>query len=311
MSDILVVLVNYNSPEDTYRCLSSLAKSTHPAHVVLVDNGSTGAGVISEEKAKSCHSDTHVIVNPCNDGFGGGNNIGIEWGLNNTQADYFFILNNDTVVPENTIHALYDYMEPRNAVGMCSPAIFRLNQPDIYWFGGGVIDWRKGGARSPNINRNRGEEREILHSNFITGCAMFTRRRVFEKIGGFNESFFMYSEDVDYCQRVLDAHFDIEYIPSIHIYHDAHASVIKDRANFISPYHWSNKGLAFVVRNVVYGSLLNLRLHAKGLDRFFGTIWISLRFLKWGISYARHNRPDGISAIFKGVYHSFGQKSPR
>ena len=93
MSNVLVVLVNYNSPRDTYRCLESLAQSTLQPKVVVVDNASTGEGLIDEQKTKACYLDTHVIFNPHNDGFGGGNNIGLEWGLANSEADYFFILN--------------------------------------------------------------------------------------------------------------------------------------------------------------------------------------------------------------------------
>jgi len=310
MSNVLVVLVNYNSPRDTYRCLESLAQSTLQPKVVVVDNASTGEGLIDEQKTKACYLDTHVIFNPHNDGFGGGNNIGLEWGLANSEADYFFILNNDTVVLRDSIEKLAKYIEEQPRVGMCSPAIFRFNEPDIYWFGGGYIDWKKGGAISPNINRSVNCSIDIADSTFITGCAMFLRREVLIKVGGFSDDYFMYSEDIDYCQRVLNAGYKIAYVPSIKILHDAHSSIMKNNQKFVPAQHWSNKNLGFVLQNIVYGTLINLKKHATGSERFVGTIWVLMRYFKWCLSYIRHKRIDALRAIFTGVICSVSGKRP-
>lgn len=310
MSSVLVVLVNFNSPKDTYRCLESLAQSTLKSKVVVVDNASTGEGLIDEQKAKACYLDTHVIFNPHNDGFGGGNNIGLEWGLANSQADYFFILNNDTVVLEDSIEKLAKYLEEQPGIGMCSPAIFRFNEPDIYWFGGGYIDWEKGGAISPNINRSVNRAIEISDSTFITGCAMFLRREVLIKVGGFSDDYFMYSEDIDYCQRVLNAGYKIAYVPSIKILHDAHSSIMKNNQKFVPAHHWSNKNLGFVLQNIVYGTLLNLKKHSSGRVRLIGTVWVLMRYFKWSLSYLRHMRIDALRAIIRGVICSVSGKRP-
>lgn len=307
---VLVVLVNYNSPEDTYRCLKSLAQSTLPPKVVVVDNGSVAAGRLVEEHAKECYRDTHVIFNPHNDGFGGGNNIGLEWGLANSQAEYFFILNNDTVVLPESIAELAKHLENNLAVGMCSPAIFRFNEPNIYWFGGGYIDWKKGGAISPNINRPENRAFDIADSTFITGCAMFLRREVLIKVGGFSEDYFMYSEDIDYCQRVLNAGYKIDYLLHIRILHDAHSSIMKNNVTFVPPQHWSNPNLGFVLKNIVYGTLLNLKKHATGSDRFVGTAWVLTRYFKWSLSYIRHKRVDALRAIYTGIICSVSGKRP-
>lgn len=310
MVNVLVILVNFNSPQDTYRCLESLAQSTLQTEVVIVDNASTGEGVISKVKAHACHADTHVILNPRNDGFGGGNNLGIEWGLANSQAKYFFVLNNDTVVLPDSIEKLVRYLNKNPEIGMCSPAIFRFHEPDIYWFGGGFINWKKGGAISPNINKTLNHEIRVPENTFITGCAMFMRREVLLRVGGFSNDYFMYSEDIDYCQRVHNAGYTIGYAPSIKILHDAHSSIMKNNGKFIPPEHWSNKNLEFALQNIVYGTLLNLRKHSKGIERLVGTAWIVMRFSKWSLSYLFHMRIDGLRAIFKGIYCSAFDKRP-
>ncbi|MBU1215142.1 MAG: glycosyltransferase family 2 protein [Gammaproteobacteria bacterium] len=300
--NVLVVLVNFNSPQDTYRCLESLAKSTLRPEVVVVDNASTGDGVIDEMKAKACHADTHVIFNLHNDGFGGGNNIGLEWGLENRSADYFFILNNDTVVLPDTIEKLVNYLELNQEIGMCSPAIMHFKTPDVYWFGGGYIDWSKGGAISPNINKNIASAVPVLDNTFITGCAMFVRRSVLETVGGFSEDYFMYCEDVDLCERALRVGYRIGYVSEAKILHDAHASLVKDRAAYMPPFSWKNKSASFFVKHYVYGALLNLKKYAHGMQHITGVAHVMKMCIKWGGGYLIHARFDGLNAIAAGVY---------
>lgn len=310
MSNVLVVLVNYNSPKDTYQCLESLALSTLKPKVVVVDNGSTGEGIISEAKAKLCYADTHVMFNPNNDGFGGGNNLGLEWALADPQYEYFFILNNDTVVLPETISQLLNHLDENPAQGMCSPSIFWLQEPDLYWFGGGYLAWKNAGAVSPNFNRRLNQEVDKFENTFISGCAMFVRREVLTKVGLFSPDFFMYCEDLDYCQRVLNAGYTIGYVPSIKIYHDAHASVMKDDDKGSFPHHWSNKNIVFPVLHMVYGSFVNLRKHTKGLERLIGTARLGVRYSKWGFTYLVHLRFDGLGAIVKGMYFSVLGRPP-
>lgn len=302
MSKVLVVLLNFNSPSDTYKCLSSLSESELPLKVVVVDNASSGSGVLDESLARACHADTHVIFNTQNAGFAGGNNVGLAWGRENCSADYFLVLNNDTVVPSQTIRKLVDYLDCRPAVGMCSPAIFHLKTPDTYWFGGGYIDWSKGGGVSPNINKTLKSVMPISCTTFITGCAMLIRREVIERIGGFSEDYFMYCEDVDYCERVLRAGYQIGYLSDVHIFHDAHSSLVKDRESYLPPFSWRNKSAGFFVKHYVYGALLNLGKYAQGVERVTGTFHVVKHCIKWGGSYLFHARSDGLKAIFIGMY---------
>lgn len=304
MSKVLVILLNYNSPQDTYRCLHSLAKSSLPVQVVVVDNNSTNEGVMNQSKAQAIHSNTKVIFNARNDGFGAGNNIGIKWGLAHTEVDYFFILNNDTVVNIDCIRDLVSYLQEHSEAGMCSPAIFRFNEPDTYWFGGGFINWKKGGAISPNINRSKNDTVSVYNNTFITGCAMLIRREVLLQVGGFSKDFFMYSEDIDYCQRVLNAGYTISYVPNASILHDEHSSIMKSSGVFLPPHHWSNKNIEFVLKNIVYGTFLNLKKHSKGFEKFIGTTWVMLRYSKWCISYVVHFRITAIRAVLSGIKHS-------
>lgn len=311
MSSVLLVLVNFNSPQDTYRCLESLAQSTLKPKVVVVDNASIGEGLIDETKAKACYADVHIIFNQHNDGFGGGNNIGIMWGLDNTSSEYFFILNNDTVVLPASLEMLLKYLEANGSTGMCSPSIMHYKTPEVYWYGGGYIDWAKGGAISPNINRKVGTERPISDSTFITGCAIFIRREVLEKVGKFSDDYFMYCEDVDFCARVLRAGYRIGYASQAQILHDAHASLVKDREAYMPPFSWKNKSADFFVKHYVYGALLNLSKHAQGAQRVTGTMHVIKKVcIKWGLSYVLHARYDGLRAIFVGIYCYLASKRP-
>ncbi len=311
MKNVLVVLLNYNSPQDTYRCLESLAASAYQVNVVVVDNASTGGGLVEETKVKALCANSHVIFNPKNAGFGGGNNLGIEWGLKHTDADYFFILNNDTVVTESAVEKLVQFIEADPTLGMCSPAIFHLQTPDVFWFGGGYIDWRKGGALSPNVNKAIGTDVAVAEITFISGCAMFLRRGVLEKLGGFSDDYFMYCEDVDYCARALNAGYRIGYDSTTQIFHNAHSSVIKGHDSYIVPHSWKNKSAPFFIKHYVYGALLNLSKHARGRIRFLGTLSVVKSCLKWSLGYIRHGRFDAIGAMFVGVRYYFLKVPPK
>lgn len=311
MKNVLVVLLNYNSPQDTYRCLESLAASSYPLSVVVVDNASTASGLVVEAQVKALCANSHVIFNSRNAGFGGGNNLGIEWGLQHTNAEYFFILNNDTVVPEDVVARLLEYSESDSRLGMCSPAIFHLQMKDVFWFGGGYIDWREGGALSPNVNKAVGLETAVVENTFISGCAMFIRRVVLEKIGGFSEDYFMYCEDVDYCARAVSAGYRIGYDSTTRIFHNAHSSVIKGHGSYIPPHSWKNKSAPFFIRHYVYGALLNLKKHAHGATHFLGMLAVIKRCAKWAASYLVHGRFDALRAMYVGVQHYFLRMPPR
>ena len=306
--DVVAVLINFNGPDDTLACLHSLRESHNLPFVVLVDNGSEIDKRVNVDVAKDIYPDIHVIQSEENLGFGGGNNLGITWVLDNTDCKYIYILNNDTISTKDSLAVLTEYMEDHPEVGACSPRIMSLDHPDIVWYGGGHIDWKKGGARSPMINKRFNGCRESFSVTFISGCAMFFRREVLEKTKGFDERFFIYCEDVDLSARVIASGYEMAYVPSSLLLHKAHSSLRDDEDEHFLTHNVTNPRLTFFLEHLVYGSLLNLTLHATYFERMQGLIRLLIRWLKWSVSYTLNGRVDAFRAMWKGLVRFHKQK---
>src|SRR5208282_489617 len=89
-----------------------------------------------------------------NVGFGRGNNLGIEWALKHTSCEFIFLLNNDAVIYKESIEQLETAMTAQRGVGIMVPRIAYLGDPEVLWYGGGEVDWRRASAFTPGINRS-------------------------------------------------------------------------------------------------------------------------------------------------------------
>lgn len=304
---VVVVLVNYNSPDDTLLCLRSLQESGADLYVVIVDNGSALSGKINISEAKSVLSDVHVIDSSVNLGFGGGNNIGILWALSNVSFKYIYILNNDTISTQTSIGIMLDYMDGQYGIGACSPRIMLSDDPQCVWYGGGDINWNKGGPRSWNFNKRFDGNISVQSVSFISGCAMLIPKDVICKVKGFDERFFMYCEDADLSARILSSGYTLAYLPEAVVYHKAHSTLRMKGSEYFRSDSVLNPRLAFFVENVVYGSLLNVWLHGRSIEKLFGSLWVLAFWCRRGIKYFLSGRIDAVNAIAIGVVRCFHQ----
>ena len=303
MSNTVVVLVNYNGARDTAQCVKSLHLSSKRPAIVVVDNTPNDPIL---ESAISSYTDVHIIRSSENLGFGRGNNLGIRWALAKNYP-YIFILNNDTQVKPDTIQNLEEAID-KLGVGIVAPRIVFSENPDVLWYGGGDIDWRRGGAVVPGIFRPANSsdamcQREV---SFVSGCAMFVKRDVFKRIGGFDPRFFMYEEDLELCLRAKENQIKLVYIPNALVLHKGQGSLRELGEEFISIWDPQNPRLSFYVFHIVRNRLLNMGIHAKGknLVKFiFGfpilVGWKALLFLKSGSLV-------GIQSIFRGFSSYLG-----
>lgn len=208
---VFVIILNYNGKEIINKCLSSVFKIDYPSfEVVLVDNNSIDG---SFEMAKSNFSKATFIKNEENLGFSAGNNIGIRYALER-MADYTLILNNDTEVDKDFLGKLVAVAEKDEKIGLLSPVIFD-GQTKQVWFSGGIIKWLR--MRTQHLNEVKTEE--YYKSDFITGCAMLVRAKVFKEIGLFDEDYFLYWEDADLSFRAKKAGFKNVVVSSSWVYH--------------------------------------------------------------------------------------------
>ncbi|MGG7153676.1 glycosyltransferase, partial [Clostridium neonatale] len=158
-----------------------------------------------------------------NNGFAAGNNIGIKYALKNN-SDYILLLNNDTIITENSIEKLIECLESDKSIGIVSSRIMYYDKPYKIWFSGGKIDWFKYICVHDSMNMEFTNNNGNIKTEFISGCSMMIRKDVVNKVGLLPEEYFMYYEDVDYCKMVMDSGYKLMVCTESIIYHKVSAS---------------------------------------------------------------------------------------
>lgn len=222
MSDVPlvgIILVNFNGREDTFECLDSLSKITYKNYkIYVVDNGSTDkiAEDVNKRFRKVC-----ILENNDNLGFTGGNNTGIKVALKD-DCKYVLLLNNDTIVAPNFIEPLVKRLESNSKIAMTTPKIYFYGEKKLWAFGG-TIDRML--CRSPHIGVNTedtGQYQNPIRVDRVTGCSMFIRSEVIEKYGMFDDRFFIYEEETDWCIRLTRKGYIFIVEPESVIWHKGH-----------------------------------------------------------------------------------------
>jgi len=213
---VLAVVLNFNGGEDVLACLDSLAAQTHaPLDVLLIDNASTDGSLTA---VRSRHAGIEVIANPENSGYCRANNQGLDRAREGGHAAAL-LLNCDVVLEPDCVARLAAALREDPSTGVVGPKVLFDPERDFIWCAGGIVDHRQ------NLNRLRGHWRpavefsEPASVDYVPGCALMVRREVLESVGGLEEDYFAYLEDVEYCHRVKRAGFGVRYEPAARVYH--------------------------------------------------------------------------------------------
>ena len=218
MSSLDVVIVSYRCRELLRRCLTSLAANA-PAgtSVRVVDNDSRDGTV---ELLDKDFPDVHLIANDRNLGFARATNLG----LAASDTPYVLVLNPDTEIAPGSLEALLELMEAEPSVGIAG---CRLEQPDGTFdhasrrsfptlLGAGAhLSGLGRGSSGRRIAQYRAENVERGPVDAVNGAFMLIRREALEAVGAFDESYWMYMEDMDLCYRFREAGWITWYEPSV------------------------------------------------------------------------------------------------
>lgn len=218
MTNLLsVILVNFKRPDLTIDCVRSLLSSKFTDfEIVIVDNESTPE---SNDKLRASCPRAVVLPSEKNLGFGGANNLGIRYALQHG-ADYILLLNNDTIVRDDTIEILLRTAKEYPQAGVIGAKIYYYERPNELWYAGGRLDVNKALGRHIGIGKiDDGYRMECVETDFVTGCCLLTKREVIDKIGMLDHSYFLYDEDADYSIRARKAGYSVLYQPSASLYH--------------------------------------------------------------------------------------------
>ncbi len=227
-SPLLSVLVtNWNGERILRDCLRSITKETSRIsyELIVVDDASTDA---SAEMVRREFPGARLIVNPLNVGYVRANNIGVK----EAKGKYVILLNSDTLIRDNALKVLTDYMESNESVAVCGGWLITPDAKSQVSFGSypSFLEALTGFLflndffpllRLPNRGvRPDPSYREPADVGYITGADICIRMSVIKNIGLFDERFTAYCEETDFCYRVKhEAHYDVRFVPAASIVH--------------------------------------------------------------------------------------------
>ncbi|MEU7478925.1 glycosyltransferase [Lentzea sp. NPDC042327] len=215
---VSVVVVNYRGADDTITCVRGLAELDYPAEllqVVVVDNEAHDTERLTRELPGA-----RIVTSQQNLGFAGGCNLGVEHATGSVLA----FLNNDARADRNWVKAAIRVFHSEPAVGAVASKVLDWDGANIDFVDGGLTWFGMGYKRhagQPDDGSHDGP-RDVL---FGTGSALFVRAEVYRELGGFDERFFMFYEDVDLGWRMNLRGWRVRYEPASLTFHRHHASM--------------------------------------------------------------------------------------
>lgn len=299
LSRLIVVIVNYRTPDLTIDCLRSLVSEVRelPGTRVIVSDNDSGDGSV-EKIGTAIETEgwgDWVSLMPLerNGGFAFGNNAVIRPILQSTNPPpYFLLLNPDTIVRPGALQALIDFMDEHPNVGIAGS---RLEEPDgtpqcsAFRFHTVFSELDSGlnlGIVSKLLSRWvvwPPIPEEVSQTDWVAGASMIIRREVFEAVGLMDEEYFMYYEEMDFCLQAKKAGWSCWYVPQSRVVHlVGQSSGVTDtkRPPKRRPQYWFDSRRRYFLKN--YGWLYTALADA---------IWAS-SFALWRLRRAIQGKPD-------------------
>ena len=230
---VSIIVVDWNGISDTRDCIASiyLHCKTLDFELIIIDNNDNPLDLRSIVSVPD--NRIAIVNNKSNVGFAAACNQGFD--LASNASGYLLFLNNDTVLKSDFISDCLRYLENNLNVGAASPCIDYFDPVGCPWFHGAMLDERHGLA----VHVNNVLPVVATDVPWLTGCSLIVRKNVFELAGKFDDSLFMYCEDVDLSIKIRKLGFELMLLPQVGLLHKVSASA-KRRAL---------KSLFFDVRN--------------------------------------------------------------
>ncbi|UFH54463.1 glycosyltransferase family 2 protein [Spirosoma sp. KNUC1025] len=257
---ISLITINYNQAVVTCDMLESTRSLTYPHYeIIVVDNGSKEDPTARIEQGN--YPNVKVIVSPENLGFSGGNNLGIR----HAKGEYYFLLNNDTIVTPNLLEQLLAPFQQHSAIGVVCPKIRYHDQPTVIQYAGyhPLNPYRGQTWAIGLMETDKGQHDQSGPTYFAHGAAMLVSRDVLKRAGSLDDSFFLYYEELDWSARIRREGFEIYYQAEALIFHRESMSVGK--MNPMKVYYHTRNRLWFMRRNVTGLPLVVFYLYYFGL----------------------------------------------
>jgi len=317
--NVLVILVNWKGWRDTLACVDSVLRHTPGSvHVAVCDNGSPDdslqqlragwqaqgtafaeCGPQSQVPALSAHCRVLLVPVGANLGFAGGCNVGLRMGL---QGDYthLWLLNNDTVIDEQTLPALQARLAQDPSIGICgSTLIYHDHRDMVQAWGGATYEPSLGmgahlgvGQHPSALPAQQEVERQMA---YVVGASMFVPRHFVEQIGLLREDYFLYYEEIDWAERAR-GRFKMAWAPDSRVFHKEGASI--GSSHIHRP---SDLSLHYLYRNRLR---FTQRFHPD-------QVWsVRRRVLREVVSYLRRKDLGACRIIARSLWHDLTEPVP-
>ncbi len=288
MKQVSIITVNFNQPKVTEELLESIPHSKAGLELIVVDNGSK-TDIPTDWQSKYPH--VKFIRSEKNLGFAGGNNLGIK----EAAGDYLFFVNNDTEFTPGLVEKLVEVMEANPAVGMISPKIKYFHDKSLIQYAG-YTPMNYYTCRNSCIGLHEKDKGQYDHftgpTAYCHGAAMMVKKEAIEKAGVMNENFFLYYEEVDWCEHIKRAGYQAWVCTDALIYHKESVSVGKKSR--LKEYFMNRNRILFIRRNapafkeIVFLIYFNLLVAPRNV-----------------ISYIRDKNYNFIPMLFKAIWWNF------
>lgn len=298
--DLSIVIVNFNTRKITHQCLESIFKSfrsykskTAPGfEIILIDNASTkdDSAIYLAEYSKK-HKNIVFVANSTNTGFGPANNQGVKL----AKGKYVFLLNSDTLILKDAIHKLFSfYRKNENTKQFVGPKLFNKDmtaQPSAAPFYTLPVIVGALFFRGDYWGLTRNSPKETRQVGWVSGAAIMTKKEYFEKVGGFDETIFMYMEEVDLLYRAKKIGMKTFFYPKARIIHLGSAS---------------SNGKTFPILQVYRGFLFFYKKHYSKIALFFLRFLLRLKAgLAWFLGFVINN--NYLKNTYEEAFHVAGQ----
>jgi len=287
---VQIVILNWNGFEDTLRCIDSLEHQTYlNFRIVVIDNGSTDGSL---QALAGLGDRVRLVALPNNLGYTGGNNVAMQDAFDKG-ADYVWLFNSDAEAEPDALTKIVAACEADPTVGLASPLVLEAEDHSAIQFGCGLFDLSVP-KYTPSYDLPRSREWQLRFPDRIVlhGTALLVRRALYQAIGGLDDHFFAYWEDMDYSIRSGKAGFRNVAVLDTAIYHPSKPT--REAPDTIKPHYYY-----FVSRN----ELLMWRKFCSGTKFAKVAAWILQRQLR---QIARMPGNDaGIDAVLAGLWHGW------
>ena len=215
---VYIIILNFNNPDITIECLESIERlSFDDYRVILVDNASTDNSVDIFNKILQVKHNIIFLTTKENRGYAAGNNVALRYALKQKDMEYCWILNNDTLVDDNALTRLFEFMESHQDVGICgSKLVYDWDRSKIQGYGGYFNPFFATSRPCTDI-------KSINHIDYVIGASVFVRREFLQDIGLMCEDYFLYCEEIDWAERAKGK-YKIACVPESIVYHKEGAS---------------------------------------------------------------------------------------